>query len=266
MLNIVIPMAGRGSRFQKAGFTLPKPLIPIHNQPMISLVINNLRPQYKHRFIFLCLEEHIQKYEIDKKLREWVKDCEIVLVNEVTEGAACTVLLAKQLINNQEPLMIANSDQWIDCDINHYLNFFELSGNDGAIMTMTADDPKWSFVRFNDHAIPCEVVEKQVVSNQGTVGIYNYRYGSDFVEAAESMIANNFRVNGEFYVAPTYNQMLAKGKTIVCYNIGSEGNGMYGLGIPLDLAKFENSVISRKAISDLIFEPIKTKSIQSLFK
>ncbi len=252
MLNIVIPMAGKGSRFQQAGFTLPKPLIPIHNQPMISLVINNLRPRCEHRFIFLCLEEHLKKYNLDKKLRSWVGNCEVIIVGEVTEGAACTVLLAKHFINNHHSLMIANSDQWIDCNINHYLQFFTLSGSDGAIMTMTANDPKWSFVRFNDQGIPCEVVEKQVVSDQGTVGIYNYRYGSDFVDAAETMIANNFRVNGEFYVAPTYNQMLERGKNIVCYNIGNEGNGMYGLGIPLDLQKFESLKISQKAVAPLI--------------
>lgn len=247
MLNIVVPMAGYGSRFQKAGFKLPKPLIPVHNQPMIRVVINNLRPACEHRFIFLCLKEHVQSYGVDQNLRRWAKNCEIVLVDAVTEGAACTVLLAKHLINNSEPLMIANSDQWIDVDINDYLAFTQSSGVDGAIMTMWAEDPKWSYVRFNSEGIPCEVVEKEVVSNEATVGIYNYRRGADFVEAAEQMIAKNFRVNGEFYVAPAYNEMLEKGMKIACYNVGSECNGMYGLGIPYDLEKFESLAISHKA-------------------
>lgn len=248
MLNIVIPMAGRGSRFQKAGFIIPKPLIPVHGKPMISVVINNLRPACEHRFIFLCLEEHVKQYQVDEKLRQWAPGCEIVLVDSVTEGAACTVLLAKHLINNDDALMIANSDQWVDIDINDYLTFINFSDVDGTIMTMWADDPKWSFVRFNGKGVPCEVLEKEVVSNEATVGIYNYRRGADFVAAAESMIAKNFRVNNEFYVAPAYNEMLAKGMNISCYNIGSECKGMYGLGIPSDLEKFESLPVSAKAV------------------
>lgn len=249
MLNIVIPMAGRGSRFQKAGFTLPKPLIPIHGQPMIRLVIQNLRPDCDHRFIFLCLEEHVKTYKIDQGLRAWSPNCEIVLVDAVTEGAACTVLLAKDFINNDDALMIANSDQWVDLDINDYLRFMETSSADGLIMTMTADDPKWSFVRFNEQREICEVVEKEVVSDEATVGIYNYRRGKDYVEAAEAMIARDFRVNGEFYVAPAYNEMIAKNMKVEYYNIGSEASGMYGLGIPTDLEKFESLSISQTAIS-----------------
>ena len=249
MLNIVIPMAGRGSRFQKAGFTLPKPLIPVHGQPMIRLVIQNLRPDCDHRFIFLCLEEHVKTYKVDQSLRAWSPNCEIVLVDAVTEGAACTVLLAKDFINNDDALMIANSDQWVYLDINDYLKFMETSSVDGLIMTMTADDPKWSFVRFNEQSEICEVVEKEVVSDEATVGIYNYRRGKDYVEAAEAMIARDFRVNGEFYVAPAYNEMIAKNMKIKYYNIGSEANGMYGLGIPSDLEKFESLTISQTAIS-----------------
>lgn len=251
MINIVIPMAGRGSRFQKAGFTLPKPLIPVHGQPMIRLVIQNLRPDCDHRFIFLCLEEHVKTYKVDQSLRDWAPNCEIVLVDAVTEGAACTVLLAKDLINNNDVLMIANSDQWVDIDINDYLKFMETSGADGLIMTMTADDPKWSFVGFDEQGKICEVIEKEVVSNEATVGIYNYRRGKDYVEAAEAMIARDFRVNGEFYVAPAYNEMIAKNMKIECYNIGSEANGMYGLGIPTDLEKFESLPVSQKAISQI---------------
>ena len=110
MLNIVIPMAGRGSRFVKAGFTIPKPMIPVGGVPMILLVIHNLTPQQPYRFIFLCLEEHIQLYQIDQQLKAWAPNCEIIVVDQVTEGAACTVLLAKSFINNEDPLMIANSD------------------------------------------------------------------------------------------------------------------------------------------------------------
>lgn len=248
MLNIVIPMAGRGSRFQKEGYDLPKPLIPVLGKPMIELVIHNLRPLADHRFIFLCLKEHLEKYQMDRQLQKWAPGSEIVTVDQVTEGAACTVLLAKKFINNTDALMIANSDQWVDVNINDYLRFMTDQNADGLIMTMWADDPKWSFVRFDKQNKVSEVVEKEVVSNEATVGIYNYREGRMFVEAAESMIRKNFRVNNEFYVAPAYNEMIHAHQKIVVYNIGKEADGMYGLGIPDDLKKFESLSVSQKAI------------------
>lgn len=248
MLNIVIPMAGRGSRFANVGYELPKPLIPVHGRPMIGLVTRNLRPRQPHRFIFLCLQEHIEKYDIDRLLKGWEQGCEIVIVDHVTEGAACTVLLAKKLINNDDSLMIANSDQWVDTDINAYLDTMKALNLDGLIMTMWADDPKWSFVRIDEQGHVTEVVEKKVISNEATVGIYNFRKGADFVAAAEKMIKKNARVNGEFYVAPVYNELIAQGQAIGYFNIGEVGDGMYGLGVPEDLNLFISLPVSAKAI------------------
>jgi NDP-sugar pyrophosphorylase family protein len=242
-------MAGRGSRFANAGYELPKPLINVHGHPMIKLVAKNLKPQQQHRFIFLCLREHIEKYEVDRLLKSWEPGCEIVIVDQVTEGAACTVLLAKSLINNSDSLMIANSDQWVDVDINTYLDTMDSNHLDGLIMTMWADDPKWSFVRLDEKGLITEVVEKEVISNEATVGIYNFRRGSDFVEAAEKMIAKGLRVNGEFYVAPAYNEMIAAGQPIGYFNIGKVGDGMYGLGVPDDLNLFISLPVSAKAIA-----------------
>jgi NDP-sugar pyrophosphorylase family protein len=237
MLNIVIPMAGHGSRFAKAGYTLPKPLIPVNGVPMIKVVIDNLTPKQPHRFIFICQAAHLAQFGLAEKLREWAPGCVILTVDRVTEGAACTVLLAREHINGTDPLMIANCDQYVDCDINAYLATLDSQGLDGLIMTMTADDPKWSFVRLAEGRIT-EVVEKQVVSQEATVGIYNYARGQDFVQAAERMIAANLRVNGEFYVAPAYNGMIADGAKLGVYNIGAVEAGMYGLGTPEDLAIF----------------------------
>ncbi len=249
MLNIVIPMAGRGSRFANAGYTKPKPLIPVHEVPMIQLVIENLRPTVDHRFIFLLLREHADQFGVDEHLKRWAPGCELIFVDQVTEGAACTVLLARDLIDNDSPMMIANCDQYVDVDMDTYLS--KMGDDDGLIMTMTADDPKWSFVRFNDEGKIIEVVEKEVVSNEATVGIYNYRTGSAFVRAADAMIAADFRVKGEFYVAPAYNQMIEAGANIVCHNIGTVGAGMYGIGIPADLDSFLAMDISKKAVAKI---------------
>lgn len=249
MLNIVIPMAGRGSRFVQAGYTVPKPLIPVHGVPMMQIVCANLRPKCQHRFIFLCLKEHIKDHSIDKRLKAIAPDSTVISIDKVTEGAACTVLLSKELINNDEQLMIANSDQWIDIDINDYLTAMS-SGVDGLIMTMKASDPKWSFVRLDEKGKVVEVVEKRVISNEATVGVYNYLRGKDFVDAAERIIAKNIRVNNEFYVAPVYNEMIDQGKKVGIYNIGSDSKGMYGLGMPLDLERFLKDPISLKAAEE----------------
>lgn len=247
MLNIVIPMAGAGSRFAKAGYTDPKPLIPVHGVPMIQLIIENLKPKQDYRFIFICQGEHVKAYGLREKLAKWAPGSEIVELNGLTEGAACTVLAAKPFINDDDPLMIANSDQYVDCDINDYLAKMSAPGVDGLIMTMTANDPKWSFVGLSRANKVTRVVEKEVISNEATVGIYNFRKGADFVRAAEKMIALDQRVNNEFYVAPTYNMLIDEGQSILVHNVGSEANGIYGLGIPADLDLFKELPLSKDA-------------------
>lgn len=244
-LNIVIPMAGRGSRFANAGFAIPKPLIPVHGVPMIQLVVRNVTPNYECRHIFLVLNDHIDQFQMDRELRRLVPDCVIVPVTEVTAGAACTVLLARELIDNATPLMIANSDQYVDVDISQYLAEQEKQDLDGLIMTFWSDHPKWSYCRVSDERLVTEVVEKQVVSNEATVGVYNFRHGSDFVAAADAMISQNKRVNGEFYVAPAYNELIAARQRIGVFNIGKERQQMHGLGVPEDLELFLSHPQSR---------------------
>lgn len=246
-MNIVIPMAGRGSRFQTVGYTTPKPMIPIHGVPMIQLVVANLRSSRPSRFIFVCLQEHLDQYGVDEDLKNLVPGCEVLTLSAVSEGPACTVLTARHLIDNDEPLMIANSDQWVDLDMDDYLGEMDKRELDGLIMTMRADHPKWSYIRLNERDEITEVVEKQVVSNEATVGIYNYRRGGDFVRAADEMIAKDLRVNNEFYVAPAYNQMIGRGQKIGYYNVGEEFAGMYGLGTPEDLDKFLGIDLSHRA-------------------
>lgn len=246
-LNIVIPMAGAGSRFAKEGYTDPKPLIQVNGMPMIELVIKNLRPKMPHQFIFICQQAHIINYHLLEKFNRWAPGCIVVGIDGVTEGAACTVLAAKDHFNNNNPLMIANSDQYVDVDINKYLAAMQTERLDGLIMTMKANDAKWSYVGLDQsYRVTC-VVEKEVISDEATVGIYNFRSGSLFVESAESMIMKKLRVNNEFYVAPVYNQIIENGNSVGIFNIGSEANGMYGLGTPADLGLFLSLPIHKKA-------------------
>jgi dTDP-glucose pyrophosphorylase len=245
-MNIVVPMAGRGSRFAAVGYVDPKPLIEVGGKPMVQWVIENVRPARPHRFIFICLAEHLERYpKIATTLRALCPGCEIVTVNAVTEGAACTVLLAREFINNDQPLMIVNSDQYVELGMDDYLQKLEASHADGLIMTFWSDHPKWSYCRLRPDDTVSEVVEKQVVSNDATVGIYNFARGRDFVTAAETMIASNLRVNGEFYVAPAYNLLIEKGAKIVVAATGRDGAGMHGLGTPEDLQRFLQTEIYR---------------------
>ena len=252
MINIVIPMAGHGSRFSNAGFKLPKPLIPVHQVPMVQLVIENIIPDEPHRFIFICQTEHDVRYNLKNKLQGWAPGCEVILIEEVTAGAACTVLLAEDYIDNECELMIANSDQWVDCDINAYLSAQRTKCLDGLIMTMEASDPKWSYVGFDDYGKVASVVEKQVISGEATVGIYNFRQGSLFCRSARNMISENKTVNGEFYVAPVYNDLILNGSEIGIFNIGGVGKGMYGLGTPTDLEAFLTLDFSKKIAKSVL--------------
>jgi dTDP-glucose pyrophosphorylase len=247
MLNIVLPIAGRGSRFTSAGYQQPKPLIPVHGRAMIEVVADNVRPSGAHRFIFVALQEHLDRCGMRETLERAAPGCVIVPVDRVTEGAACTVLLAREHIDTDDPLMLANSDQWVDIDIDDYLTEMDRQEADGLIMTMAADDPKWSFVGLDEQGYVTRVVEKVVISNEATVGIYNFRRGRDFVWAADRMIAKNLRVNNEFYVAPAYNELIARGARIAIANVGAEGAGMHGLGLPADLERFLGTGLALRA-------------------
>ena len=234
-MNVIIPMAGRGKRFEDAGYAFPKPLIDVNGKPMIQIIIENLNLTAKH--IFICQGEHVQKFAIHDLMNLLKPDSEIISINEITQGAAETVLKAKDLINNDDELIIANSDQWIDWNPQHFLSFMRKKEADGGIVTFISTHPKWSYVRINDENLVEEVAEKRPISNIATVGIYYYKHGKDFVKAAEQMMTKNIRTNNEFYVAPVFNEMIESGKKIHIYPIAE----MKGLGTPEDLLRFFDS-------------------------
>lgn len=238
-LNIVIPMAGHGSRFANAGWDDPKPLIRLGHKRMIEVVVDNLRPVCPHRFIFICLQQHLDDYDLAVILNRIALGCHIVALQGVSAGAACSVLAAESLINNERPLMIANADQWVDIDINDYLSDFNDRALDGTMMTMGASEPKWSYAQTNDAGWVTAVVEKQVVSSEATVGIYNFRHGADFCLHAKAMIDHQEKSCGEYYIAPVYTRMYTQDRAhIGTYNIGPVSERMFGLGTPEDLSWF----------------------------
>lgn len=230
--NVLIPMAGAGSRFAAAGYTFPKPLIEVNNQPMIKVVIDNLA--IKANYIYIVQKEHYEKYNLNYLLNLITPNCSIIQVDGLTEGAACTTLLAKELINNDKRLLIANSDQFIDWNANDFYYSFESENIDGSILTFNSTHPKWSFIKLDEDGYVTELAEKKPISDIATVGIYAWTKGSEYVKYAEQMIDKNIRVNNEFYVAPVYNEAIADGKKIKNYNIEK----MWGIGTPEDLNYF----------------------------
>lgn len=234
-MNVLIPMAGAGSRFEKAGYTFPKPLIEVNGKPMIQLVVENLNIDAKH--IFIVQKAHYEKYHLKALLNLIAPNCEIIQVDGVTEGAACTTLLAKQYINNNKPLLTANSDQFMEWDSNNFLYAMTSPGIDGGILTFKATHPKWSFAKLDEYGFVERVAEKEPISDLATVGIYYWSKGVDYVTYAEQMIEKDIRTNGEFYVCPVYNEAIQDGKKIKTFNIDK----MWGLGTPEDLVKFEDN-------------------------
>jgi NDP-sugar pyrophosphorylase family protein len=228
-------MAGRGKRFVDAGYDKPKPFIDVKGEPMIARVINNLDIWWKNKYIFVCLKDFIDKYGNEFKSYIGNINHEIIMVDQVTEGAACSCLLAKNLINNNEELVITDCDH-LTHDINWLLggvDFFNAKNADGGIWNLWNDNPKWSYVRISNGVIT-EVAEKSIISNIANTGTYWFKHGKDFVDAAERMIQRNDRTKGEFYVAPVYNYMIADGKKILPYFT----NQFVGLGTPEDLEKY----------------------------
>lgn len=231
-MNVLIPMAGAGSRFEKAGYTFPKPLIEVNGKPMIQLVVENLNIDARH--IFIVQKSHYDKYNLKHLLRLIAPGCEIVQVDGMTEGAACTTLLAKEFINNDNPLVIANSDQYVEWNSNEFLYAMSAPEVDAGILTFESVHPKWSFARLGNHGEVVEVAEKKPISTHATVGIYYWKKGSDYVHCAEKMIDADKRVNGEFYVCPVFNEIIEEQGLVRTYPIDK----MWGLGTPEDLEVF----------------------------
>jgi beta-phosphoglucomutase-like phosphatase (HAD superfamily)/dTDP-glucose pyrophosphorylase len=231
-LNVLVPMAGAGLRFQEAGFAFPKPLIEVNGKPLIQLVVENLNIEAK--FIFIVQKSHYEKFNLQYFLPLICSNCEIIQVDGLTDGAASTTLLAKELIDTDTSLLIANSDQFLEWNSGETIYSFMAEDIDGGMVTFKSTHPKWSFARLDEFGLVCEVAEKKPISTIATAGVYFWKKGSDYVKYAEQMIRKNIRTNGEFYVCPVFNEAIEDGKRFRIRNIDK----MWGLGTPEDLKYF----------------------------
>ncbi len=235
-VQVVIPMAGEGSRFVMAGFDTPKPLIDVKGKTMIEWVVENLSLSAA-TYIFVVRKSHLEneKWKLRERLEKHVPGCKIITTDGLTEGPACTVLLAEHVIERNKPLLIANSDQFLEWDPNAFL--YESQKVDGCISVFHQPDPndkKWSYARLGQNGLVEEVQEKNPISDVATTGIYYWRRAGDFIDCAKQMMKQNIRVNNEFYVCPVYNEAIKKGLNIKV----SYCKKMWGLGVPADLEYF----------------------------
>ena len=236
MINVVIPMAGQGSRFVKAGYKNPKPFIDVAGMPMIERVLENLKLKEANYYL-IANEEHLRKKpELVERIQKSYP-VKFIPISSLTEGTACTVLFAREFINNNKPLLIANSDQIVDINIEHFIKDCNLRKLDGSILTFneSSSDPKWSYAK-TENGYVTEVKEKLPISSHATVGIYFFSQGNYFVDAAIDMIIHNDRTNNEFYTCPTYNYLINKKFKIGIYEM--QATDMHGIGTPDDLKKY----------------------------
>jgi len=234
-LNVVVPCAGMGSRFAEKGYTFIKPLIDVAGKTMIERVVESLN--IKANYIFIVQKSHAEKYNLESFFNLVAPGSKTLTVDGLTEGAACTILTARELVNNKKPLLLVNSDQYIKWDTFEFFKNAQDNNLDGLIATFNSLSPKWSFCKVDDNGLVTEVAEKKPISNIATVGIYYWKHGEYFVNYAEKMINKNIRVNNEFYTVPVYNEAILDNKKIGVHQVES----MFGTGTPEDLEYFLNN-------------------------
>jgi NDP-sugar pyrophosphorylase family protein len=248
-IQLVIPMAGDGTRFASAGYDVPKPLLPIHDRRMFEVVLGNLAHQRIHRAIIVAKSE----WKISSKVRQLSSaspfPIELLELSELSEGPAHTVEFAKSSLDMEQPLVIANSDQYLDFDFDQFFLCLSDDGCQGAVLTMQDDSPKWSYAKIDANGNIVSIIEKQVVSKSATAGIYGFSKARYFFEALQVMKERNNRVNGEFYVGPVYNYLEFSNGKIRNFDMGPVGNVMHGLGVPEDYERFILTNTSMKAAS-----------------
>lgn len=236
-MNIVIPMSGRGNRFSSVGYTIPKPLIEIDNKPIIEYAVNSL--DINGDYIFIVQKEHVDKYNIDSLLNRIKPNCKIIETSTVTEGPACSALLAMEHINTNDELVIANCDQIMNWNSDMFIKMSRFY--DGCVVTYHSDNPKNSFANITKFGLVTEIREKQPISNIGLTGIHYWKRALYFIDSVNQMISNNERYNNEFYIGPSYNYMIAKNLSVGIYHIPNQQ--YIPVGIPEDLELNRKNII-----------------------
>ena len=245
--QLVIPMAGEGKRFLSSGYETPKPLLPIHGVPMYQVVIANLLDSSIDRVVLIARQE----WSLDDHVKDLARKSGLVLhlvsVESTTRGSAESVELASPYLDRDLPVVVANSDQYIDARLDEFWSSTLAAGNGGTILTMHDSDPKWSYAEVDNGGKVRRVVEKEVISRHATVGIYGFGTGHLMLDAIHEMKARGDMTNGEYYLAPAFNHAIRSGASVGIVDLGPIGGIMHGLGIPEDYERFMRAEVSLRA-------------------
>jgi NDP-sugar pyrophosphorylase family protein len=245
-MQYLIPAAGRGSRFSSAGFEEPKPLIKLHGIPLIVWVLANFNYKKNDSISIVVQKDSFDISYLGKYLKSLPIKPNFILLDEITDGAARTVFFATKVLDPEKPMIVANSDQYVTKDLQNYVDYASSTKADGCILTMKASSNKWSYVSVDSDNHIRQVVEKKEISSEATVGVYSWRKVGLFTNSFRNMVSAKDRVNGEFYLAPTYNYMIGNGQVVSYLNVGEIDVNVHGLGTPEDFAKFESNPLSLK--------------------
>ncbi len=237
-LQVVIPMAGLGTRFVDAGYTVPKPLLPVHGQPMFALVLANLLTDRVGSVTIVAQRAWDIGEEVRRIDRAQPCPVRIIEIDHVTGGPADTVELTRGVLDPDLPVVTGNSDQYVDADLSAFYEDLLRPGVAGTILTMLDDHPKWSYAATDEAGDVTLVREKEVISPHATVGIYGFRSAALMFEAFDAMRAARDTVNGEYYVAPAYNRLIERGRRVTSSSLGPVSDVMHGLGTPTDYEAF----------------------------
>lgn len=237
-MNIVIPMAGRGVR--TSDFSVPKPLIPFGNKTMIEMAVESLNLDGEYIFIQRDYQNPEWNDALESVTKKVVPNSKIIRINYVTDGPACSALLATPLIANNESLLITNCDQIMRWDSSKFSNTLASTNYDGLVVTYESNTTKNSYVRLSSQGLAREFAEKKVISKHSLNGIHFWKRGKLFVHSATKMIQDKLSVNNEYYIAPSYNY-LVKNYKIGIYEIDKTEH--FAVGTNDDITKYMNEGI-----------------------
>lgn len=219
MINILLPSMGKSTFFKDSFF--PKPLVEINGKTMLEQVIDNYNTLDEKNFIFVFSDRDCMEFHIDASAEMLCQASNIIRLRNQTAGALCTCLMAVEKINNDIPLIIANSDQTIDLNYKNVIEFFEKSRADAGIIAFPNVHPRWSYAKENNGEVT-EIAEKRPVSRNAIAGFYYFKEGKYFIEAAKSALLKQNQINGKYYISASINELILEGKKVICYHIGKE--------------------------------------------
>jgi dTDP-glucose pyrophosphorylase len=224
-LNVLVLLAGSSQAFAQQGFIYPKYLTEVRERPLLQYVLDSFQPlieapQFDPAFHFLILKEDADKYHLDHVIKLLMPQAHIIQVEGNTKGAACTALLAVDAIQNDTPLLVVNGDHLLQRTYPEAIEHFMHRALMGGIVTFESVHPRFSYVRLDDtEQEVLEVAEKRPISKHATAGVYYFSKGIAFVESAMKMIEKDAHVNGHYYLAPSYNELILSGGKVGIYPI-----------------------------------------------